>query len=108
MNLDNWISQAREHWKEFQPERFKALQKAGNLKEALTEAAERTHLEMSELEEAGMKPHEAWEMVREMYLFPPEENPKDEPVASEAARLFNTMTRENSAAMQEDGEENGR
>lgn len=93
MNLENWISQARAHWKEFQPEKFAELEKAGKLKDTLTDAAERTHLEMSELEDAGLTNSEAWEMVRERYLFPPEENPEDEPVASEAARTFNELTR---------------
>jgi hypothetical protein len=98
MNLQNCISQAREHWKEFQPTRFKELQKAGKLEPALKEAAEKTHQEMTELEAQGFQEWEAWEMVRESYLFPPEEQSlKDqednEPVASEAARLFNEIAR---------------
>lgn len=73
MNLENWISQARQHWKEHQPKRFKALKEAGILEQALRTAAEQTHKEMTALENAGMKEHEAWEMVRETYLFPPPE-----------------------------------
>lgn len=106
MNLENWISLAREHWKEFQPTRFKELQQTGKLKEALAEAAERTHLEMSDLENAGLTTHEAWEMVRELYLFPPEESgEQEEPVASEAARAFNELTRLHSKLLQAEDED---
>ncbi|MDP3552633.1 hypothetical protein [Methylocystis sp.] len=73
MNLENWINQARRHWQEFQPTRFKELKKSGKLQAALDEAAERTYQEMNALTEAGFQEHEAWEMVRQEYLFPPEE-----------------------------------
>ena len=109
MNLQNWINQARDHWKEFQPTRFKELKKAGKLEAALKEAAEQTYLEMNELEEQGFQNHEAWDMVRQNYLFPPEEaalkaKNDREPVASEAARLFNQLTRDRSKALRGDGE----
>ena len=71
MNLNDWISQARDHWRQFQPTKFKELRKAGKLEQALRDAAERTHREMTELENSGFRNHEAWEMVRERYLFPP-------------------------------------
>ena len=71
--FNNWIMQAREHWKEHQPTRFKELKSAGKLEAALKEAAERTHQEMSSLEAQGYRNHEAWEIVRERYLFPPQE-----------------------------------
>ncbi len=71
--LQNWINQAREHWKEFQPTRFKALKASGKLEETLRDAAELTALEMSELRAMGYYEQEAWEVVRESYLFPPEE-----------------------------------
>lgn len=73
MNLQNWINQARDHWKEFQPTKFKDLQKSGMLERALKQAAEQTLLELHDLETSGMDPQGAWEMVRELYLFPPEE-----------------------------------
>lgn len=88
MNLNNWISQAREHWKEHQPSRVKALRQQGKLGDALRSAAEQTHREMTELEAQGMTEHESWEMTRERYLFPPAETTQDDPPASEAARLF--------------------
>lgn len=71
--LQNWVNQAREHWAEFQPTKFAELKKAGTLENALQDAALRTAEEMNDLEEAGLQEHEAWEMTREKYLFPPEE-----------------------------------
>jgi hypothetical protein len=47
--LNHWRTQAREHWKEHQPARFTELSKAGRLGQALRDAAEGTHREMSEL-----------------------------------------------------------
>lgn len=96
MNLQSWMSQARQHWQEFQPTRFQELKQSGRLGQALQDAAERTYQEMNALTEAGMTEQEAWEMVREQYLFPPEEEALKakadrKPVASEAARLFNEI-----------------
>jgi hypothetical protein len=88
MNLQNWISQARESWKENNPTLFKELNRSGKLGTALKEAAERTHLEMTELEDAGHSNQEAWEMTREKYLFLPAEAEPDE-VESKGASLFN-------------------
>ena len=85
--LNHWISQAREHWKEHQPTRFKKLSKAGKLGLALRDAAERTHREMSSLEEQGYREFEAWEIVRERYLFPPQESGVEEDEDNPAARL---------------------
>lgn len=73
MSFEIWKREAREHWEEFQPRRYKALLAAGKLDKALQDAANRTHRELSELPDGGMDPQGAWEMVRERYLFPPEE-----------------------------------
>ena len=73
MNLQNWVSQARDHWKEFQPTRYKRRKADGQLEAELQLAAELTYQEMSELENQGYNEHEAWEMVRQTYLFPAEE-----------------------------------
>lgn len=64
MNLENWKRQARAHWKEFQPKRYKALLNAGTLDTALTYTAEQTHREMSSLADAGLTTDEAWERTR--------------------------------------------
>ncbi|MCG8004246.1 MAG: hypothetical protein JAY88_12405 [Candidatus Thiodiazotropha lotti] len=88
MNLNDWISKAKEHWKEFQPTRYQELKESGQLEQALQQAAEQTHLEMSELEEAGYQNHEAWEMVRERYLFLPEEPGLEDQSVSQAAITY--------------------
>lgn len=98
MNLRNWISLASAHWKEFQPTRYKELVRTKTLGTALQEAAERTYQEMEALTANGFQEHEAWEMVRELYLLPPEEpalkaKNDRQPVASEAARMFNEIAR---------------
>jgi hypothetical protein len=98
MNLESWMSQASSHWKEFQPTRYKELVKSRKLEAALRDAAERTYAEMTELEAKGFREYEAWEMVRNEYLFPPPEAKlkakwDQEPVASEAARMFNEIAR---------------
>ena len=72
-NLQNWKNQASDHWKEFQPKRFAELKKTGKLASALDYAAEQTFKEMDALLDKGFKEHEAWEIVRESYLFPTEE-----------------------------------
>ena len=96
MNLESWKSQAASHWKQFQPTRYKELVRTKTLAAALQEAAERTHKEMSELEASGLQEWEAWEMVRNVYLFPPPEDAlkakRDrEQVPNEAARMFNEI-----------------
>jgi len=90
MNLNNWIKQARDYWQEFRPQAVTELKSENRLDRALQEAAERTHAEMSALEAAGLPTHEAWERVRNLYLFPaPEPETDDEPLATaEAAALF--------------------
>lgn len=110
MNLQNWIGQAREHWKEFQPTRFRELKKAGKLEEALQEAVDRTSAEMQALEAKGFREYEAWEIVRNEYLFPPEEaalkaKNDREPVASEAARMFNEIAQLKSRILRGDEED---
>ena len=71
--LQNWVNQARQHWAKFQPTKFAEMKKAGTLEDALQDAAMRTAEEMDQLENTGFYEHEAWEMTREKYLFPPEE-----------------------------------
>ena len=92
--LSAWASQAKNHWREFRPTRYKELKAAGTLDEAVAEAARLTEREMDELTAAGFQEHEAWEMVRERYLFPPEEESlrkkwDKEPAASSFGDLFN-------------------
>lgn len=73
--LQNWVEQARAHWKEFQPAKYRQLKQAGKLEPALQQAANQTSLEMGQMQDAGIAHQDAWEQVRERYLFPPDESP---------------------------------
>lgn len=92
MILQNWISQANDHWRQFTPKRYRALKTAGQLPMALRDAADRTNREMNDLQAQGFDEYQAWEMTREKYLFPPEEKP-EEPVASEGKRALHEAMR---------------
>lgn len=81
--LKNWIRMARAHWREHQPTRYRELEKAGKLEQALETAAQQTSLEMDQLEDSGMTFDEAWQATRETYLLPPPETPEQD----EATRL---------------------
>ncbi|WP_146163056.1 hypothetical protein [Variovorax sp. WS11] len=78
MRHATWIAQAREHWKEHLPKMYARLEKTGKLEQALTEAAEATSNGIRALTTQGATWQEAWEQVRETYLFPPEE-PEQKP-----------------------------
>ena len=93
MNLENWVRDARAHWKEFLPSRYKEFEEAGVLDEALQEAAKLTYREVASLENAGLSSQEAWERTRGEYLFlPPEPKQKArqdrEPSPNVAAQTF--------------------
>lgn len=94
MNLQNWVSEARAHWKEFLPSRYKEFEDAGVLDEALQDAAKLTYREVSSLENAGLSSEEAWERTKGEYLLlPPEPKQKAkmdrEPSPNVAAQTFN-------------------
>ena len=97
MEHANWISQARAHWKEHQPKRFKELVRKGSLNQQLADAATATSQEMQRLVAEGFNQYEAWEMTRELYLFPAEEPGTSEqaPVSEglRAMREFNESLR---------------
>ena len=71
----NWIMDAREHWKEHLPKIYNEYERNGVLQQKLEEAAEQTYQELDQLELSGISPDEAWQIVRERYLFLPEEKP---------------------------------
>jgi hypothetical protein len=88
MKNSNWINQAREHWKEHQPKRFKELTDKGILDQHLAVAAEATSQAMQRLVGEGFNQLQAWEMTRELYLFPTEEpEASEEAPVSEGLRL---------------------
>ena len=90
--LGGWMLEAPDHWKEFRPKMYQELAKAGKLPSALKVAAERTAHEMQVLLEAGFQHHQAWEAVRETYLFlPEEEGVTEEPEPDEFWELHKEM-----------------
>lgn len=52
---------------------YARLSQEGKLQQALTQAADQTAQEMRNLTAQGMAHQEAWEQVREQYLFLPQE-----------------------------------
>lgn len=99
MNLQNWVDLARRHWKEHLPQRYQALKKAGTLDASLQEAALLTYSEVSRLEDAGMQPDEAWQMVRETYLLLPPEAGEDEPRSPASSLMREIAQAKHHAAM---------
>lgn len=88
MKHSNWVGQTRAHWKENQPKRFNELVSKGVLNQQLTDVAEATSHEMQKLVAQGFNQLEAWEMTRELYLFPAEEpGTSEEAPVSEGLRL---------------------
>ena len=65
--------EAISHWKEHLPNKYQKLKAAGRLEAEATRAADRTLDEQASLMEQGYPPEEAWAVVREQYLFQPEE-----------------------------------
>lgn len=72
------VEKAREHWKEFQPTMFKALERAGMLERRLEEAAQKTVSEMADLRDQGFDDHEAREIVYPKYILLRDENEDQE------------------------------
>ncbi len=75
---------AETHWREHRPWMVRELERKGTLRETLLEAQERTLDEMESLmqdfRKQGLTPeqahNQAWELVREKYIFLPEETPE--------------------------------
>ena len=77
-----YVSLAERHWRIWLPRRVAELERTGQLRAKLHEAAERTMTDAEALQrhflQQGLTPKQAqqraWEIVRERYLFlPPEE-----------------------------------
>ena len=75
-----WIAQARAHLKEHRPAQYERLTQAGTLEQHLQQAAQETSQEIHALMNQGATWQEAWELVREIYLFPPAEAEANEPM----------------------------
>ena len=81
--------QAIEHWKEHLPNKYRALKKAGTLNSEALKAAEMTLEEQASLIAQGFPAEAAWEMVREQYLFQPEEEGASEEAPASSGYLLN-------------------
>ena len=67
-------NQIREHWRRHRPEMYAELERPGALAESVHAAQERTNDLMDRLLAQGLPHHEAWELVREEWAFPPDED----------------------------------
>lgn len=77
--LRGWVEQARAHWKEWRPTMYQELKEAGQLEQALQDAANRTAREQDELMDNGYGFQEAWMIVRNRYLIVSPEEQDEEP-----------------------------
>lgn len=82
-----------EHWKEFRPTMYRSLKEAGTLQQEALRAIDRTMDELYQMTSAGVPYHQAWEMVRERYMYLPEEEgledeDEDEIPSAEGYRLI--------------------
>lgn len=66
-------AQAISHWKSHLPEMYARLKAAGTLEATALQAVRQTMDEKVNLMNQGIPEDAAWEMVREQYLFRPEE-----------------------------------
>lgn len=73
LELERWANLAKAHWKDNQPKRYRRLVKAGTLDEEARAAARLTATAMQEWLDLGASRDEAFQAVRERYLFPPAE-----------------------------------
>ena len=71
--LDAGALQAIAHWKEFRPKLYHELLKSNRLELAAQEASDLTADAVSALQKKGLSHQEAWESVRENWLFLPSE-----------------------------------
>lgn len=82
MSLTQYAFLAEKHWREFLPQMVAELERKGNLRVMLQEAEERTATEMDDLRRHFLQQglsveqahQQAWELVRERYLFLPPES----------------------------------
>lgn len=83
--------QAIEHWKEHLPKKYKALKQAGTLNSEALKAAEMTLEEQASLIAQGFPAEAAWGMVRELYVFQPEEEGASEEAPASSGYLLNVQ-----------------
>ena len=80
--LTQYGRMAEKHWREFRPRMVSELEAQGQLHQMLLEAEEKTEAELDRLRRLLLKQgldaqqahDEAWEIVRELYIFLPVES----------------------------------
>ncbi len=85
VTLTQYGMMAEDHWRKFCPNMVKQLEASGRLQELLLEAEDKTANEMYDLTMQGIKRgltaqqahDQAWEIVREKYIFLPPEATDD-------------------------------
>ena len=73
------------HLQQHRPKLFQVLQETGKLKEYLLNAQTQAEEQLSSLEESGLRPDEAMEMLRDQ-IFPPSE--EDQPNLNEPIQPY--------------------
>ncbi len=71
--MESLAHQAKEHWKKLRPRMYTELKASGDLEPLARAAAERTRKAHANLIEQGWAPDQAWEAVRENWVFLPSE-----------------------------------
>lgn len=63
-----------DHLKEYRPKMFQALKVQGKLKQTVEAMQNQANSQMMLLEDGGLLPHEAWEIVKDSVLLPTEDD----------------------------------
>ncbi len=71
--MESLAHQAKEHWRKLRPRLYAELKESGKLDQLAQAAARRTREEVATLVEKGWSQDQAWEGVREKYVFLPSE-----------------------------------
>jgi hypothetical protein len=71
------LQMARQHWQEHRPALFAGLKKMSRLEETLQTAVRQTLEAVEVLIGRGMRPMEAWQVMKEEWILVPEEESSD-------------------------------
>ena len=72
LNSLGW--QLHDHLKKYRPQQFRQLEASGQLLPFVKQLQDRANDELSSLEQNGLRPDEAWEIVKDHVLLPAEPN----------------------------------
>lgn len=94
--LTGWASAAAKQWKKYRPKMYQELVKTGQLESRANKAAEQTRDALADLISQGVPYDQAWESVREMWIYLPSEedvpnlgeDPQSRPDPCELASLM--------------------